>query len=62
MTLQLACESDIGNCRLSKLVKEPEELKNVLEFVHERFANLKLLFLKYACVSTYPHINSTTIE
>ena len=62
MTLQLACESDLGNCRLSKIVREPAELTSLQSFIGKKYTEFKFLFIKYACLSFFPNITQTTME
>jgi len=57
LTLQLACESDLGSCKITKIVKDTAELQQIYEFMFEKFADLKMLFLQYSSNSNYPNFS-----
>lgn len=62
LSLQLTCESDIGNCKLSKVIKDPFELTAIYDAMYKNYPDLKLLFLQQACNSVYPHITSIDFQ
>ena len=55
LTLQLACESDLNYSHIERSVKDPNQKSEVYDYIHEKFAELKLIFLQYAARS-WPNI------
>ena len=59
LSLQLACESDMSNCKLAKAIRDPLDLTATYDVIYRSFEDLKLLFLQEACHSSYPFILQT---
>ena len=49
--LQVACENDLGGGKFAKLIKDSSELTSVYDFIIDKFAELKLLYLQYVTTS-----------
>lgn len=62
LTLQLACESDLGVSRLNKVIKDSTEKSQVFDFILDKFSELKLLFLQYACHNNYPYVSTHALD
>lgn len=56
LSLQLACESDMSNCKLAKVIKDPVQLTATYEIIQRNFSDLKLFYLHEASQSHYPFI------
>jgi len=62
LTLQMACENDLGSSKLSKIVKDPFETTKAFDYVFEKFAELKQLFLELSCNSHFPTVTQQTMD
>ena len=62
LTLQLACESDLSNSKLSKIIKDPFELTKMYDGIYEEYKHIKLLFLQQSCHSVFPYITSIDFQ
>ena len=62
LSLQLTCECDIGNTKLSKVIKDPFELTAIYDALYKKYSDLKLLFLQQACNSVYPFVTSIDFQ
>ena len=61
ISLQIACDSDLGSSKFCKIVKDGSELTKLYDLIHDRFAELKLLFLQYS-VTSYPCLTRHDLE
>lgn len=57
LSLQLACESDMSNCKLVKVIRDPIHLTATYDVIFHNFSNLKLLYKHEASQSHYPFIS-----